>query len=83
VINHLDGAGDCGPAGYPGDSCYWIDALGVRLGRDGDAAAWDTDQVDWYAASVTCDICAITAGQGKPASAGFKAWEPLTYRPWL
>lgn len=68
VLNWLDGGGSdgkCVAAGQPGDSCYWIDALGVRIGRDGNDPAWDSDQVDWYAASVDCDDCVITEGQGK------------------
>lgn len=68
VLNWLDGGGSdgkCVAAGQPGDSCYWIDALGVRVGRDGNDPSWDNDQVDWYAASVDCDDCVITEGQGK------------------
>ncbi len=68
VLNWLDGGGSdgmCVAAGTPGDSCYWIDALGVRVGRDGNDPAWDTDQVEWYVASVDCDDCVITEGQGK------------------
>jgi len=68
VLNWLDGGasdGKCVAAGMPGDSCYWIGALGVRIGRDGADPAWDNDVIDWYAASVECDECTITAGQGK------------------
>ncbi|MFH1688193.1 MAG: hypothetical protein ABIE70_11820 [bacterium] len=68
VLNWLDGGasgGLCVHAGQTGDSCYWIDALGVRVGRDGWDDGWDNDVVDWYAASVDCPSCVITDGQGK------------------
>ncbi len=67
-LNWLDGGasgGRCVHAGMPGDSCYWLDALGERVGRDGDDPAWDEDTVRWYAASVTCNECMITEGAGK------------------
>ncbi len=70
VLNQLDGAysdGRCVAAGNPGDSCYWIDALGERVGRDGNSSLWDTDVVNWYAASVDCPDCQITNGFGKDA----------------
>ena len=68
VLNWLDGGasnGHCVPAGEAGDSCYWIDALGVRVGRDDWNDGWDNDVVNWYAASVDCPTCVITNGQGK------------------
>ena len=67
-LNWLDGGasgGRCVHAGLPGDSCYWLDALGERVGRDGASKAWDQDTVRWYAASVTCDDCMIAEGAGK------------------
>lgn len=66
-LNWLTGAGDdaCVAAGEDGDSCYWIDALGVRLGRDDDAAGWNTDTVRWYLGSVQCLQCMDTVGIGK------------------
>ena len=68
VLNWLDGGGSdgkCVPAGQPGDSCYWIGALGARVGRNGMDNSWDNDVVDWYVASVDCPECIITAGKGK------------------
>lgn len=67
-LNWLDGGasgGRCVHAGLPGDSCYWLDALGERVGRDGASKTWDQDTVRWYAASVTCDDCMIAEGAGK------------------
>ncbi|MDH3891781.1 MAG: hypothetical protein OEV49_11915 [candidate division Zixibacteria bacterium] len=67
-LNWIDGGGSggrCVHAGMPNDSCYWLDALGERVGRDGASKAWDQDTVRWYAASVTCDDCMIAEGAGK------------------
>ncbi len=67
-LNWIDGAttdGRCDHAGTPGDSCYWLPALGERVGRNGMDYAWDQDTVRWYAASVTCNDCMITDGVGK------------------
>jgi hypothetical protein len=70
VLNQIDGAysdGKCVAAGNPGDSCYWIGALGERVGRDGNSPAWDSDVVNYYAASVDCPDCIYTNGLGKDA----------------
>jgi len=67
VLNWITGATDnaCVQAGEDDDSCYWIDALGVRLGRDDDASAWNIDTVRYYLGSVQCLQCMDTAGIGK------------------
>lgn len=54
---------DCPHAGNSGDSCYWIDAFGVRLGREDDAG-WESDTVAYYCSSVSCSICEITGAHG-------------------
>ncbi len=67
TLNWLDGGGSggrCVAAGNAGDTCYWIDALGVRVGRDGQAAGWSTDTVRFYRASVQCVDCIDTTGVG-------------------
>ena len=58
-------AESCVHAGLEGDSCYWIGALGVRLGRDDDVTGWNTDTVRWYLGSVQCLPCMDTVGIGK------------------
>ena len=66
-LNWISGGasgGRCVGVGETGDSCYWIDALGERVGRDGKDAGWSTDTVRFYAASVTCTDCINTTGLG-------------------
>ena len=61
VLNWIDGGSDgaCVHAGETNDTCYWIGAVGERVGRDGYDWTWDSDTVQWYAASVACPSALI------------------------